>query len=129
ATSSPLVPDRAKVVRAVAYVPIMVDGKCRVVLNLGCPTPGGISADHISFLEELVPHLAIALDKAQLFEQAASRARRMNRLAELSRLVAESLDVNKVQRFVIEASSDLLGAELTRLYLVNETRDALTLSA
>jgi GAF domain-containing protein len=111
------------------YVPILVDGVCTVTLNLGCPIPGGITADHVVFLEDLVPHLAIALDKAQLFEQAASRARRMNRLAELSRLVAESLDVNQVQQFVIEASSDLLGAELTRLYLVDEAHDALVLAA
>jgi signal transduction histidine kinase/ActR/RegA family two-component response regulator len=64
-----------------------------------------------------------------LFEQAATRARRMSRLAELSRLVAESLDVDRVQQFVIRASSDLLGAELTRLYLVDEAADSLELVA
>jgi signal transduction histidine kinase/ActR/RegA family two-component response regulator len=128
-TSSPLAPQRAVNVRSVAYVPIEREGGCTVTLNLGCREPGAITPAHVTFLEELVPHLAIALEKAQLFEQAASRARRMNRLAELSRLVAESLDVTQVQQFVIHACSDLLGAELTRLYLVDAARASLDLVA
>jgi signal transduction histidine kinase/CheY-like chemotaxis protein len=110
-------------------VPILRDDTCTVSLNLGCHAIGAFTPEHIAFLEELAPHLAVALDKTQLFEQAASRARRMSRLAELSRLVAESLDVDRVQQFVIQASSDLLGAELARLYLVDQATDSLELVA
>jgi signal transduction histidine kinase/ActR/RegA family two-component response regulator len=110
-------------------VPILRVDTCTVSLNLGGRETGAFTPDHVAFLEELAPHLAVALDKTQLFEQAASRARRMSRLAELSRLVAESLDVDRVQQFVIQASSDLLGAELTRLYLVDQATDSLELVA
>jgi signal transduction histidine kinase/ActR/RegA family two-component response regulator len=130
ATASPLAPERAEQgVRSVVYVPIVRDDTCTVTLTLGCPEPGAFTTEHVAFLEELAPHLAVALDKAQLFEQAATRARRMSRLAELSRLVAESLDVDRVHQFVIRASVDLLGAELTRLYVVDEANDALDLVA
>jgi signal transduction histidine kinase/ActR/RegA family two-component response regulator len=128
-SSSPLAPQRSTNVRSVVYVPIVREDACTVTLNLGCREPGSITPDHVAFLEELVPHLAVALEKARLFEQATSRARRMNRLAELSRLVAESLDVNRVQELVIRSCSDLLGAELSRLYLVDVARNALDLVA
>src|SRR4029079_12590809 len=91
--------------------------------------PAAFTHEHIAFVQEVMPHLAIALEKASLFDQVTARARRLSRLAELSRLVTESLDVNRVQQFVIQASADLLGAELTRLYLVDQEHDSLDLVA
>ena len=78
-----------------------------------------IHAEHMAYLEELTPHLAVAIEKARLFEQATARARRSTRLAELSRLVPESLDAERVQQFVIQAAADLLGADLTPLFLLD----------
>src|SRR5262249_40168258 len=66
------------------------------------------------------------IEKARLFEQTTRRARRNTRLAELSRLVTETLDAERVQRFVTQAAADLLDADLTRLFLVDA--DGATLS-
>ena len=115
--------------RSVIGMPIFREDECLGVLNLSNDEPATFTGGHIAFVEELMPHLAVALDKARLFEQAATRARRTSRLAELSRLVTESLDVERVQQFVVQASADLLGAELTRLYLVDEETDSLDLVA
>src|SRR5205085_5751382 len=97
-------------------------------LNLVSDRPKAFTAEHIVFLEELTPRLAVAVEKARLFEQATMRARRSNRLAELSRLVSETLDIGRVQQFIVQAGSDLLGAELTRLYLLDESGEWLHLS-
>ena len=94
-------------------VPILRGDECLGVLNLASDRPRAFTAEHVAFLEALGPHLAVAIDKARLFEQAAARATRASRLAELSRLVTESLDVEQVQQFVIRAGADLLGADLT----------------
>ena len=115
--------------RSVVGMPIMRDDECLGVLNLASLRPAAFTEEHVAFLEGLTPHLAVALEKARLFEQAETRARRSSRLAELSRLVNESLDVERVQQFVIQASAELLGAELTRLYLVDEEHDSLDLVA
>ena len=115
--------------RSVVGMPIMRDDECLGVLNLASYVPSAFTPEHVEFLEGLAPHLAVALEKARLFEQAETRARRTSRLAELSRLVTESLDVERVYQFVIRASGDLLGAELARLYVVDEERDSLDLVA
>ena len=101
-------------------MPIVREDECLCALNLVSDQPGAFTAEHVAFLEELTPHLAVAIEKARLFEQAAARAQRSEQLAELSRLVTESLDVGRVQQFVIQAGADLLGADLTSLYLVDE---------
>ncbi len=114
---------------AIIALPILRGDVCQGVLNLNSDQPNAFTSDHVQFLEALAPHLVVALENARLFEQSAARAERTRRLAELSRLVSESLDVARVQRFVVEAAADLLGAELTRLYLLDETGDKLLLAA
>jgi signal transduction histidine kinase/DNA-binding response OmpR family regulator len=110
-------------------VPILQGDACVGVLNLASDRPRAFAAEHVAFLEALGPHLAVAIDKARLFEQVAARATRASRLAALSRLVTESLDVEHVQHFVIQAGADLLGADLTSLYLLDETGQWLDLVA
>jgi signal transduction histidine kinase/CheY-like chemotaxis protein len=112
-----------------ACVPILREPDCLGVLNVVSDRPGAFTEEHVAYLEELTPHLAVAIEKAHLFEQATGRARRNTRLAELSRLVTESLDVDRVQRFVVEAAADLIGADLTRLYLVDDAGTGLVLAA
>jgi len=112
-----------------ACVPILHDDEPVAVLNVVSDRPRAFTPEHIAFLEELTPHLATAIEKARLFEQATTRARRASRLAELSRLVTESLDAGRIQQFVVQACADLLGAELTRLYLVDEERGTVNLLA
>jgi signal transduction histidine kinase/DNA-binding response OmpR family regulator len=110
-------------------VPIVREDECLCVLNLVSDKPGAFTAEHVAFLEALTPHLAVAVEKARLFEQAAARAKRASKLAELSRLVTESLDVGQVQQFVIQAGTELLGADLTSLYLVHQPTETLDLVA
>ncbi|MFN8632498.1 MAG: GAF domain-containing protein [Chloroflexota bacterium] len=108
-------------------VPIVRELDCLGVLNVVSDRARAFTPEHVAYLEELTPHIAVAIEKARLFEQATTRARRNTRLAELSRLVTESLDVDRIQQFVTQAAADLLNADLARLFLVDETGDALTL--
>ena len=112
-----------------AAVPIVRENDSLAVLNVVSDKPRAFSPEHIAYLEELTPHLAVAIEKARLFEQATARARRNTRLAELSRLVTESLDAERVQKFVTQAAADLLGADLTRLFLVDPGGDTLSLAS
>ena len=110
-------------------IPILREGESLAVLNVVSDRPRAFSQEHISYLEELTPHLAVAIDKARLFQQATTRARRNTRLAELSRLVTENLDAERVQTFATRAAADLLSADLTRLFLVDPTGDTLSLAS
>ncbi len=112
-----------------ACVPITGEEGPLGVLNVVSDVAGAFSREHVSYLEELTPHLAVAIEKARLFEQTTARARRNTRLAELSRLVTESLDAQRVQQFVVQASADLLGPDLTRLWLLDESGETISLAA
>ena len=112
-----------------ACVPIVREHESLAVLNVVSDRPRAFTREHLAYLEELTPHLAVAIEKARLFEQATARARRSTRLAELSRLVSESLDAERVQQFVTQAAADLLGADLTRLFLVDPSGDTVSLAS
>jgi signal transduction histidine kinase/DNA-binding response OmpR family regulator len=112
-----------------ACLPILREDECIGVLNVVSDRPRAFTPEHVAYLEELMPHLAVAIEKARLFEQVTARARRSTRLAELTRLVTQSLDVQRVQNFVVEAAADLLGPDLTRLFLVDEAGESLILAA
>jgi signal transduction histidine kinase/CheY-like chemotaxis protein len=109
-------------------VPILRGDECLGTLNLGSSELAAFTPERVTLLTELTPHLAVAIEKARLFERATSRAARTSRLSELSRLVTESLDVARVQQFVIQAGNDLLGADLTSLYLADVETDSLMLA-
>ncbi|MGE3909454.1 MAG: GAF domain-containing protein, partial [Chloroflexota bacterium] len=113
--------------RSSVCVPIIREAECLGVLNLVSNEAYAFTSEHVAYLEELTPHLAVAIDKTRLFEQATERARRMSRLAELSRLVSARLDLEQVQRFVTRAGSDLLGADVTRLFLTDPDGQTLSL--
>ena len=110
-------------------VPIIREDECLGVLNLVSDRAHAFTVDHVAYIEDLTPHLAVAIEKTRLFEQATARALRMTRLAELSRLVSETLDVQRVQQFVTSVAADLLGADLTRLFLLDEDGETIRLAA
>ncbi|MCC7372131.1 MAG: GAF domain-containing protein [Chloroflexi bacterium] len=129
-STNPLHADRVKLgFLSSVCVPIVRGEDCRWVLNLVSDRVNAFSREHVDYLEELTPHLAVAIEKTRLFEQATTRARRMTRLAELSRLVGETLNVQTVQQFVTQASVDLLGADLSRLFLLGDDSEMLEVVA
>jgi signal transduction histidine kinase/DNA-binding response OmpR family regulator len=112
-----------------ACVPILREGETLAVFNVVSDRARAFTPAHVAYLEELMPHLAVAIEKARLFEQAATRARRNTRLAELSRLVSETLDAERVQQFVTQAAADLLNADLTRLFLIEPPGEKLRVAS
>src|SRR6184192_1967763 len=72
---------------------------------------------------------ALAIENSRLLEQAAARADRMSLLSELSRAANESLDVERVQALVVQSTAELLAADRTGLWLVEEGHDTLVLAA
>jgi signal transduction histidine kinase/DNA-binding response OmpR family regulator len=112
-----------------ACVPILREGETLAAFNVVSDRARAFTPSHAAYLEELMPHLAVAIEKARLFEQAAARARRNTRLAELSRLVSETLEAERVQQFVTQAAADLLNADLTRLFLIDSSGEKLSIAS
>ena len=59
-------------IRSVIGLPIVRETECLGVLSLGSTEIGAFTAEHVAFLEAITAHLAIALEKVRLFEQAAT---------------------------------------------------------
>src|SRR2546423_15541817 len=65
---------------------------------------GGLILGAIALTGLVVARQVAALrENAALFAEHTARAKRASRLAELSRLVTESLDVGRIQQFVTQA--------------------------
>jgi signal transduction histidine kinase len=61
--------------RSVIGLPIFREDECLGVLSLASNEPAAFTSEQVAFVEELMPHLAVALDKARLFEEAVESAR------------------------------------------------------
>ncbi len=64
--------------------------------------------------------MSIALENARLFEQATRRAQETTALAEVSRDISATLDLETVMKRIATMARDLLGAETSAIYLLDE---------
>jgi signal transduction histidine kinase len=79
----------------------------------------------VIFLITLANQTAIALENAQLLEASERRAHQLATLNEISRIVTQTLDLDKVLQLIMEKSLELLNAEAGSLLLVDDDRQTL----
>jgi signal transduction histidine kinase len=80
----------------------------------------------VVFLTTLTNQTAIALENAQLLEAAERRALQLDSLNQVSRIVSQTLDPDKVLQLIMEKSLELLDAEAGSLLLADDEAEALT---
>ncbi|MBN1936562.1 MAG: GAF domain-containing protein [Anaerolineae bacterium] len=116
-------------VRSQLAVPIERQDRVIGVISLESDRSGGFNADHIAFLRRLADHATIAIENAQLYDQAQLRVAELTTLQQISLDLTSSLDLNAVLDSVVRNAQVLFGADSISLYLYDAHREIVSFGA
>jgi signal transduction histidine kinase/CheY-like chemotaxis protein len=110
---------------SVMHAPLLLRGRTIGVLTLARTTPGArYGAADLAVAEELCDRAAIAIENARLFEASTRRGREGHAMAEVARVLAETLDPTLVwQRIAAGVRTLLDDAPSAALYYLDPTGD------
>jgi|GEM_PF-686056 len=111
------------------FVGVPLRARGRAIGALGVVAGRAFDETDLALLGAYAGHVAVALEGARLDAEDRARLVGMRRITELSRLVASSLDFGRVLDTVAEAALDLLTADLTRLWVLDEEAGVVRLGA
>jgi two-component system phosphate regulon sensor histidine kinase PhoR len=119
--------------RSALSVPLRTRGRVAGVLNLNALHDGGRPDDFSPRDLELAllfgEFAAAAVHNAQLYRQARRRGDEMAQLFEASHRLSQAVDVDEVAACILDAVTELLGADAGALYVLPEDRDGLEVAA
>jgi len=107
-------------------VPLRVNGKTIGALAIGDRAGRHFSPAEVTLLQTFADQAALALRQAQLFEESEQRRRTAEALAEVGRLISETLDPRLVGTRIVDSVQTLLAARSAILYLLDPSTRALT---
>ncbi|MGH7390366.1 MAG: ATP-binding protein [Candidatus Rokuibacteriota bacterium] len=112
------------------HAPMLIRGRTIGVLTLVRTEPGGrYGTADLAVAEELCDRAAVAIENARLFEASQRRGREGNAMAEVARVLAETLDPALVwQRIAAGVRTLLDDAPAAALYYLEPTGDARTVA-
>lgn len=102
-------------------MPVMSENKLIAILLAGEKLSGEIySQEDIDLFETIAPQIAIALSKANLYEQVKGKVDELTALHELGKVINSTLDLEKVLDAVMDAVIKVSGADRGLLYLLDK---------
>jgi signal transduction histidine kinase/ActR/RegA family two-component response regulator len=101
-------------------VPIKIEGAIEGLLLVGNRTARSFTDDDEAILAKLADHAAIAIQNARLLAGSEAGRRTAESLADLGRLLAQSLDLGEVGQRIADSIRGLLGAAAATLYRLEE---------
>jgi len=107
-------------------VPLRVNGKTIGALAIGDRAGRHFSPAEVTLLQTFADQAALALRQAQLFEESEQRRRTAEALAEVGRLISETLDPRLVGTRIVDSVQTLLAARSAILYSLDPSTRALT---
>jgi GAF domain-containing protein len=116
---------RAEGLVSVAIVPLQLGERVLGALAIGVRARHEYTADELRLLGSLASYAANAIGNAQLYHEATRQAQRMSALADLVRLVSETLDFDPAAQRVADSVCSLLGARASCLYRLDPASGAL----
>jgi GAF domain-containing protein len=120
-----VVPSRAAGVISVGIAPLLIGERVLGALAIGVRERHEPTPEEMQLLGSLASHAAHAINNAQLYRMATRQAQRMSALADLSRLLSETLDLDLVAQRVADSVRRLLGAHSSSIYRLDTASDAL----
>jgi GAF domain-containing protein len=118
-------PSRAAGVISVGIAPLVIGERVLGALAVGMRERHQPTPEEMQLLGSLASHAAHAINNAQVYREATRQARRMSALADLSRLLSETLDLDLVAQRVADSVRRLLGVHSSSIYRLDPARDAL----
>lgn len=105
--------------RSGIYVPLIVSDKVIGTLSIeSIDYEYAFDDSDLRLMATIASSMSIALENARLFEQATRRANETTALAEVSRDISATLDLETVMSRIATSARDLLGAETSAIYLL-----------
>jgi len=109
------VPDLARVrevegIQAVAGIPLLASGRVVGTLSVSARRAHQFSEGERRLLIAVGNQLGVAIENARLYAEAERRRRTAESLADLGRLISQSLDPKEVGQQVVTSVTELLGA-------------------
>ena len=121
---------RARGLRSAYAVPILFQDQMLGVLSLTRATPFVFDDDDRELLDGLVAQAAVAIRNARLFAGSETRRRTAEALADLLRLLSQTLEVETVAQRIAEDVRDLLHVGAASVYhLEPETEDLVVIAS
>lgn len=116
---------KADGIQSAVGLPLTVGGEVVGGLAVGDGPGREFTEEEIDLLSAFAGHAAIAIQNARLFGEAERRRREAETLAEVGRILSQSLDPEKVGQQIVDSVRALIGAEIVSLQRVEEESGAL----
>lgn len=103
--------------KSVLCVPLKTQDKVIGVIQvLNRPTDRAFTEEDLNLLSTIAAHASTAIENARLFQETQARAKKLRALAEVSRALTATLDLQQVSELIVGVSSKLLNAPVTSLW-------------
>jgi signal transduction histidine kinase len=116
-------------VRSELAVPLEVSGQVRGVLNVDAVRKNAFTAAHQELLEALALQAARVIQNTWLYEQLRLKARLFESLANVSRTINSTLNLDEALNAVTGEACVLMRAKMSSLLMLDESREWLDLRA
>jgi GAF domain-containing protein/CheY-like chemotaxis protein len=104
--------------RAVLAVPLQVKNRVVGALGVGARAGRVFERNDIELAQALADQAALALENARLFREATRRRREAEQLAQIGRMLTETLDMTAVGQRIVDSLLPLFGAHSSGLFLI-----------
>jgi signal transduction histidine kinase len=116
-------------VRSELAVPLEVNGEVRGVLNVDSDIENAFSADDQELLEALAVQASRVIHNTWLYEQLRLKARLFEALANVSRIINSTLNLDDALQVVTAEACILMRAKMCSLMMLDDSREWLDLRA
>ena len=103
--------------RAVLSVPLLAADRPIGALVLYRDEVGPFSPEAVELAQVFATQAAVAIENARLYRRAEDRASKLHALSALTQLIVSAASSDQVFQAVAEASTELLGARLARVWI------------
>ena len=111
------------------YAPIVYEGRALGVIGLHNEEPGAFRPADLELVTAFADQVAVALQNARLFAQAAQRTRQLSDLNAIGNLVSSVLDPDQLYATIVERVQNDLRFQNASLLTVDEEAGELVLQA
>jgi signal transduction histidine kinase len=115
--------------RAVLSVPLLAGDHVLGALVLYRDEPGPFSPEAVELAQVFATQAAVVIENARLYRRAEDRASKLQTLSALTQLIVSAAASDKVFQAVAEASIQLLGARLARVWIEDAERHVVRIEA
>ncbi|MFB0536334.1 MAG: GAF domain-containing protein [Anaerolineae bacterium] len=122
---NPLLPNT----RSEMALPLTVRGRVIGALDVQSTKEAAFSDEDIAALQTMADQLAIAIENAQLYEEERRRAEELAALNAITETVSRSLDLDTILGEALNKVFEIIEADAGGIYLLDERKDELTLTA